>query len=347
MKIAFLVNEVAKEHPKFATTSLAMTAIARDHQAWYLDVEGFAYDPDEALRARALRAPPKRFRKAESFLEALSTEGEPERIDLGELDVLMLRNDPAQDLDERPWAQSVGIIFGELAARRGVIVLNDPGGLSKAFNKLYFQHFPPEVRPQTLVTRDAEEIHDFVAGHEGHAVLKPLQGSGGQAIFLVRPDDAPNLNQMIEAVMRDGYVVAQEYLPEAAKGDTRLWLMNGRPLEVDGAYAAFRRVNDSDDMRSNMSVGGKSVAVNVDDTMLTLAEKVRPKLHQDGMFLVGLDIAGDKLMEVNVFSPGGLTSAGKLNDRDFATAIVRAIERKVEYRDDYPGSFSNAELAMM
>lgn len=347
MKIAFLVNDLATEQPEFATTGLAMSAIARDHDAWYLDIEGFAYDPDEALRARAVRLPSKRFRKPESFLDALRTEAEPERIDLGELDVLMLRNDPAQDLEERPWAQSVGTIFGELVGRRGVIVLNDPGGLSKAFNKLYFQHFPPEVRPQTLVTRDIDEIRNFVTGHEGHAVLKPLQGSGGQAIFLVRPDDAANLNQMIEAVMRDGYVVVQEYLREAAKGDTRLWLMNGRPLEVDGEYAAFRRVNDSDDMRSNMSVGGKSVEATVDDTMLALAEKVRPKLVQDGMFLVGLDVVGDKLMEVNVFSPGGLTSAGRLNDRDFATAIVKAIEQKVEYRDKYPESLSNVELAMM
>lgn len=347
MRIAFLVNDLATEHPKFATTGLAMTAIGRGHDAWYLDVEGFAYDPDEALRARAVRASSKRFRKPESFLDALRSEGRRERIDLEKLDVLMLRNDPAKDLDERPWAQGVGIIFGELVAHSGVIVLNDPGGLSKSLNKLYFQNFPPEVRPETLITRDADEIRDFVADHEGHAVLKPLQGSGGQAIFLVRPDDAPNLNQMIEAVQRDGYVVAQEYLREAAKGDTRLWLMNGRPLEVDGAYAAFRRVNDADDMRSNMSVGGEAVATNVDGTVLALAEKVRPKLVQDGMFLVGLDVVGDKLMEVNVFSPGGLTSAGKLNDRDFATAIVRAIERKVEYRDDYPGSFSNAELAMM
>lgn len=347
MKIAFLINDLADEHPEFATTELAMTAIARGHDAWYLDVEGFAYDPDETLGARARRAPSKRFRKPESFLDALRADGEPERIDLAGLDVLMLRNDPAQDFEERPWAQSAGIIFGELAARRGVIVLNDPRGLSKALNKLYFQNFPPEIRPETLITRDADEIRAFVADHEGHAVLKPLQGSGGQSIFLVRPDDAPNLNEMIEAVSRDGYVVAQEYLPAAAEGDTRLWLMNGRPLEVDGAYAAFRRVNDSDDMRSNMSVGGKSVVVTVDEAALALAEKVRPKLVQDGMFLVGLDIVGDKLMEVNVFSPGGLTSAGRLNDRDFAAAIVEAIERKVETRDHDPGSFSNVELAMM
>jgi glutathione synthase len=348
MRFAFLVNDVATEQPDYATTRLAMTAIARGHAVWYIDVDGFAYDPDEKLRARAYAAPSRRHRKPDAFLEAVRAgDGGSERIDLAELDVLLLRNDPAQDFGERPWAQGVGIIFGEQAARRGVIVLNDPSGLSKAFNKLYFQHFPPEVRPETLVSRDADEVRHFVADHRGHAVLKPLQGSGGQAVFLVRPDDAPNLNQMIEAVSRDGYIVAQEYLPAAAEGDVRLLLLNGRPLEVDGRYAAFRRVNKTQDLRSNMHVGGEAVEVKVDAGMLDLADRVRPKLLQDGMFLVGLDIVGDKLMEANVFSPGGLTSAGRLQERDFTTTVVEAIERKVYYRDRYAGRFSNTELATM
>jgi glutathione synthase len=348
MRLGLLVNDIAAEHPAYATTQLAMVAAARHHDVWYLDVEGFAYDPDEGLGARARCASRRRHRKPEAFLDSLqSAEAGPERIDLTELDVLLLRNDPAQDFADRPWAQGVGVIFGELAAHRGAIVLNDPAGLSKALNKLYFQHFPPAVRPETLVTRDADEVRDFVADHNGHAVLKPLHGSGGEAVFLVRPDDAPNLNQMIEAVSRDGYVVAQEYLPAAAEGDVRLFLLNGRPLEVDGRYCAFRRVNKTQDLRSNMHVGGESVEAKVDEQMLQLAEQVRPKLVQDGMFLVGLDIVGDKLMEVNVFSPGGLTSAGRLAERDFAAASIEAVERKVAYRDGYASRFSNAELATM
>ena len=126
--------------------------------------------------------------------------------------------------------------------RHGVVVLNDPNGLSKAMNKMYFQTFPEEVRPRTLITRDREEIKAFAEEENGNIVLKPLQGSGGQSVFLIRPDDVPNLNQMIEAVSRDGYVVCQEYLPDAAKGDTRLFLMNGQPLRYKGRYAAFRRV---------------------------------------------------------------------------------------------------------
>ena len=87
-------------------------------------------------------------------------------------------------------------------------------------------------------------------------VLKPLQGSGGASVVLVRPEDMPNLNQMIDAVSRDGFVIAQEYLPAAAEGDTRLFLMNGLPLGVKGRYAAFRRVRSGGDMRSNIHTAG-------------------------------------------------------------------------------------------
>ncbi len=145
--------------------------------------------------------------------------------------------------------------------------------------------------------------------HGGHIVLKPLQGSGGQGVFLVQPDDKSNLNQMIESISRDGYVIAQEYLPAAEKGDIRLFMMNGLPLRYRGKYAAFRRIRSADDMRSNIHAGGKKAQAEINSTHLELAKMVRPKLVQDGMFLVGLDIVGDKLMEINVFSPGGLGSA--------------------------------------
>ena len=116
--------------------------------------------------------------------------------------------------------------------RRGVIVLNDPTSLALAANKMYFQLFPEEVRPATLITRDRNEIRHFAKEHGGDLVIKPLQGSGGQGVFLVRKNDLGNLNQMIEAVSRDGYVIAQEYLPEAAEGDMRLFVMNGAAAEI-------------------------------------------------------------------------------------------------------------------
>jgi glutathione synthase len=164
---------------------------------------------------------------------------------------------------------------------------------------------------------------------------------------MVRPEDRPNLNQMIDAVSRDGYVIAQEYLPLAVEGDTRLFVMNGRPLLYKGQYAAFRRIRTGDDIRSNIHAGGKLGPARVDDAMLRLADMVRPRLVEDGMFLVGLDVVGDKLMEINVFSPGGLGSAQKLEKVDFTGAVPAAIEHKVQYMRFMRRNFSNREMATL
>jgi glutathione synthase len=259
----------------------------------------------------------------------------------------MLRSDPSTETGPRAWAQTAGINFGRVAMRRGVIVVNDPNGLAKATNKMYFQLFPEEVRPRTVISRDRDEIKRFIKEEDGTAVLKPLQGSGGQGVFLVRPSDVSNLNQMIDAVIRDGYAIAQQYLPAATEGDTRLFLMNGRPYRYKGRYAAFRRIRSGDDMRSNVHAGGQKAAAEIGETALRLAEIVRPKLVQDGMFLVGLDIVGDKLMEINVFSPGGLGSARLFEKVNFSMGIIQALERKVDYMKYYRRNFDNVDVATL
>ena len=123
--------------------------------------------------------------------------------------------------------------------------------------------------------------------------------------------------------------------------------MNGLPLRHKGKYAAFRRIRSGGDLRSNLHAGGRIVAAEIDDTSLQLVEMVRPKLVEDGMFLVGLDIVGDKLMEVNVFSPGGLGSAQKFEGANFARAVILALERKVQYVGYYRRSFNNTEMASL
>ena len=127
----------------------------------------------------------------------------------------------------------------------------------------------------------------------------------------------------------------------------RLFVMNGRPLEVNGKVAAFRRKPAKGESRSNMAVGGTASRVRVDEEMLAIVETVRPKLVQDGMFLVGLDIVGDKLMEINVFSPGGLGSSQKLEGANFAAGVIRAIERKLDYRRHYGSTLGNRRLATL
>ena len=346
MKLGFVVNRVATEEPGYTTTRLAMTASKMGHDVWLMGVDDFAHDPDGSVTAMARQAPTKSHRSLKAYLEKMQSEEAIERLVIDELDVLMMRNDPAEDATDRPWAVTSGVLFGQLAMSRGVLVVNDPTSLADAVNKTYFQHFPEEVRPRTTISRDPKAITDFVEELKGSAVLKPLQGSGGAGVFLVSAKEAPNLNQMIEALSRDGYIVVQEYLAAAKDGDTRLFVVNGQPLERDGQYAAFRRVNESADMRSNMHAGGEAHAAKVTDEMLHLVEVVRPKLIQDGMFLVGLDIVGDKLMEVNVFSPGGLGSSEHLYQVDFTQPVIEALERKIELRRSYP-DLSNARLATL
>jgi glutathione synthase len=347
MRIAFLINDYDTEKAVYTTTRLGRTAHEAGHEVLYLTVEDFVFDPDESLRVRA-RCPTGSYDSNEAFLEGVkSDDGGDERLPVEEIDALLLRNDPADDAGERPWAQSAGLVFGQMASQRGVIVLNDPEGLAKAVNKVYFQRFPESVRPKTLVTRHADDIHRFIDEQSGDVVIKPFQGSGGESVFVVREDDRANLNQIIEAVCRSGYMVAQEYLPGAAGQDTRMFLLNGTPLERDGVYAAFRRTSAGDDLRSNMSAGGSADLAEIGETELRIAETVRPQLVQDGMFLVGLDIAGDHLIEVNVFSPGGLGSVEALTGVNFGPDVIAAVERKVEAKRHYRQHFSNATLATL
>ena len=348
MRIGFMVNDIKTEEPGYTTTRLAMAALNRGHEAWVMGAGDFAYDVDEKIHARARSAPKSNYKSSDGYLADLQgKKAKVERITVDDLDILMLRNDPSTDMGLRSWAQTSGIIFGRAAMRHGVIVLNDPNGLAKAMNKMYFQLFPEQVRPRTLITRDRDEIKNFAMEEGENIVLKPLQGSGGTGVFLVRKDDLSNLNQMIEAVSRDGYVIAQEYLPAASEGDTRLFLMNGQPFRYKGKYAAFRRVRTGDDMRSNIHAGGKLRQAEISDMHLKIAEIVRPKLVQDGMFLVGLDIVGDKLMEINVFSPGGLGSAQKFEKVNFSHAVIIALERKVEYMSYYRRNFDNVEMSSL
>ena len=346
MKIGFVVNDVATEKPVYTTTRLAMAASHAGHEVHLFGTGDFAYEPDGSLSVLA-HGTDKNHRSLERYLEAVQREDHAVQTRVDDFDVVMLRNDPADDAADRPWAPTAGVSFGQLIAAAGVLVVNDPHTLANALSKAYFQHFPEIVRPTTLISRDEELISDFVDDMGGKAVLKPLQGSGGSGVFLVDRKESRNLSQIVEAIARDGYVVAQEYLPEAKNGDVRMFLMNGRPLQVDGQYAAFRRRASAEDVRSNMSAGGKAEKVTVTDEMLELVEAVRPKLLADGMFLVGLDIVGDKLMEVNVFSPGGLGSCQALYDVDFAPAVIADLERKVAVDRHYRGRIENAHLATM
>ncbi len=344
MKIGILVNTLQTAVAGQTTYRLAAASRRRGHEVWIISAGNFSYDPDDNIRARGRKAPENPRGSFEKFVASYQgSGGRNEWIAVNDLDVVLLRNNPSA---QSPWGQSAAVNFGRLAMRRGVVVLNDPNGLAKAMNKMYLQTFPQEIRPRTLITRNKAKLRRF-ARDEGTIVIKPLVGSGGKSVFVVRPGDLPNMDEMIRAVSRDGYVVAQEFLPAALEGDTRLFLMNGTPLQLQGKYAAFRRQQSGGDIRSNIHAGGRLARAKIDENILRIAEIVRPRLVEDGMFLVGLDIVGDRVIEINVFTPGGLGSAQKYEKVDFTNAVVDALERKVAYVRHYQRKFRNLELATL
>jgi glutathione synthase len=344
MRIGFVLNDVLHEQLPSATIRLAMVATQMGHEVWLMGVSDFAYDTDTYIHARARAVGPDGLDTPERYYQAICSEqAQQERITVDDLDILMLRNDPSADF-ARPWAQNAAIVFGRIAMRHGVIVCNDPNGLNKAINKMYFQCFPRSVRLESIITRDHEDVFQFYREHDKRIIIKPLMGSAGRNVFLVQPEDAANLHQMIDAILRDGYLVAEEFSPQALAGDVRMLIVNGSPLNVDGKYAAFRRARGSDDIRSNLHTGGKPEPVEVTEEMLELAEMIRPKLVQDGIFFAGIDIVGDKLLEVNVFSPGGLRSTEAFTGVNFTAAIIEALEKKVRYMKYYRRNFDNVEM---
>ncbi|MGD8999831.1 MAG: hypothetical protein PVF75_05415, partial [Granulosicoccaceae bacterium] len=159
MRLGMVVNNIDTEWADYTTTGLAMNATNMGHEVWYIDVAQFDYAPDQCVYARARRVPDRIYRSHRVYLESLRGKSAcQERISVENLDILLLRNDPAEDVIERPWARLAGINFGRLAMQHGVIVLNDPNGLNHAINKMYLQYFPEEVRPRTLISRDKDEI---------------------------------------------------------------------------------------------------------------------------------------------------------------------------------------------
>jgi glutathione synthase len=346
MRITFLLNNVLTEVPPATSTILARAATRLGHTVHLIGLDQMTYYPDGRVGGRAWVAPPAT-RSKESFIKALRDPDAPrETITTDDMDVLWLRYNPSEELEhDRHWAQHAGVLLGRLAMERGVLVLNHPDTLAYAMDKLYFQHYPAEARPITLVTRDRDELLRFYESCGRRIVLKPLTGYGGADVFLVEKD-LSNLNQMVDAILRSGYVMAQEFM-KGDRTDTRFFMVDGEPLIVKDRYAALRRVPQGEDFRSNMTAGGRPSKARVTDRMLELAAIVGPKLKRDGIFFAGLDIVGERIVEINCISTGGLNVAGVLEKVDFATEVIRRIERKVEIRRQYGGHIANIELATM
>jgi len=282
-----------------------------------------------------VRPKPGRLRDAATYARALTAADAPrEDARLVDFDVIFLRNNPSAGAAEGdPFNPALD--FGRRLKQLGVLVVNDPDGLSRAGSKMYLAGFPVEIRPKTLVTRSVERVRAFLRELDGPAIIKPLAGFGGQNVFYVARGQSANLQQIVSTVRRAGYVIAQEYLPAVAKGDKRVLLLGGAPLRVGSTVAAYKRMRPKDDIRNNMHVGGSRKPTDFSDAEQRICDLLRPRLVADGLYFVGVDLAGDKILEINVFAPGGVANINALYDIDVGTAVIRDLERKVELRGVY------------
>ncbi|MDA1342329.1 MAG: glutathione synthase [Proteobacteria bacterium] len=236
-------------------------------------------------------------------------------IALDSLDVIIMRKDPPVDQE---YLYATYIL--ELAEHAGVYVVNKPQSLRDANEKLFTAWFP-QCCTETLVTRDADTIKQFL--HElGEIIVKPLDGMGGASIFHLREGD-PNLSVILETMTQHNsrQVMAQKYLPEIKDGDKRILMINGEPVPY-----CLARIPASGESRGNLAAGGTGQGRALSDQDRWIANQVGPTLREKGLVFVGLDVIGSTLTEINVTSPTCVQELDKQFDLNISGLLMDHIE---------------------
>lgn len=324
MPYAILVNDLDELTLRQTTTMLIHAATRRTEHVWVIAVGTLSCGPLGEVMGQGRQAPPIDSRAA--FLTAFKQQPIQSFV-LNTVDLVLVRTNPGRDL-ERAWAHRFALDVLELLEAAGIPVWNKPQGLRRAASKLYLHTLPAAVRPKTLISRDPSQIRAFLADLGGPAVLKPLRGSRGRDVFMVASPEDKNLNQIIDVLARTGTPMVQAFVPEAIAGDTRVVVMDGQILESDGYAAAVRRVPGGSDFRSNIHAGGHPEPAEITPVIRSVVEAVGPRLVEDGLFLVGLDLIGAKVVEVNVFSTGGFHDAERYASIAFTEMVWTALEAK-------------------
>jgi glutathione synthase len=237
---------------------------------------------------------------------------------LRDFDTVLMRKDPPFDME---YVYSTYLL--ELAQAQGARVFNDPRALRDFNEKMSIARFVQFTAP-TVVTRDAALIHEFLAA-QSDIILKPLDGMGGTSIFRVQRND-PNLNVIIETVTQYGRrtIMAQRYIPQISDGDKRVLLIGGKPVPY-----ALARIPKAGETRGNLAAGGTGVARKLTTRDLEIAEALAPQLYARGLLLVGLDVIGDYLTEINVTSPTCFQEITDQSGFNVAGMMLDALEHAV------------------
>ena len=242
--------------------------------------------------------------------------GESQALPLAAFDAVLMRQDPPFDFE---YVTATWLL--ERAVQAGVRVFNDPRSVRDHSEKIAITEFP-QFTATTLVARDAADIQAFI-DELGDVILKPLDGMGGSQIFRVRAED-PNRNVIIETLTHDGQrtIMAQRYLAQIAEGDKRVLIIGGEVVPF-----SLARIPQAGETRGNLAAGGRGVAMALTAREREIAEYLAPILWQRGLLIVGLDVIGGHLTEINVTSPTCMVEIAAQQGFDVAGAVIDTLEQ--------------------
>jgi glutathione synthase len=308
MKHVFIMDPIESVRVDLDSTfALMCEAQKREHQVFYALGSGLSLEEGVPLvNAAEARLQPVQGRHAEL--------GPWERLNLAEADVVWMRKDPPFNMD---------YIFSTYVLDHAVPtaqVVNAPEGLRNMNEKTWAMRFPTLI-PETLITQNQDEIRRFAKAF-GTIVVKPLDGNGGEGVFIVDEAD-PNIGVIVEMSTVHGTrkVMAQRYLPEAKQGDKRIILVNGEPV------GAINRIPTGVDHRGNMHAGARVEAAAIDERDREICGLIGPPLREAGQVFVGIDVIGGFLTEVNVTSPTGIHEINRLHGLCVEQLIVDAVDQ--------------------
>ena len=296
------------------TFALAEEAQARGWTMWEYGPEHLTYDRDRILA----RARPMTVQRDQSQPAIF---GERELIDLAtDVDVVWMRQDPPFDMSYITATHLLERLEGK------TLVVNDPKWVRACPEKILPLDYP-DLMPATLISRDRQAIDDFRAEYKD-IILKPLYGNGGAGIFRVKEGD-PNYSSIYEMFMESSRepVIAQAFLPDVSKGDKRILIIDGEPI------GAINRIPQKGETRSNMHVGGKAVKTELTEDDLRICRAIGPMLKERGQILVGIDVIGDKMTEINITSPTGVQELKRFSGIDAVEACWDAIATRLNPGD--------------
>jgi glutathione synthase len=296
---------------KDTTFVFMLEALARGHELFFLGLKQLYAHGHQAFawarRCEVMGHPPH-FRLLDDGAQ----------FPLEHFDAIFMRKDPPADA---PYLYATMLL--SLADSRRTFVLNHPAGLREANEKLYALNFPGAI-PPTIVTYDIARLKKFMADQGGEMIVKPLDGHGGEGVFLASASDR-NLNAILESVTQfeTRPIMGQRYIPEIRDGDKRLIVLDGEPL------GCTLRVPRADENRGNIHVGGNCVKAPVTARDREICRMLRPRLARDGLYFVGLDIIGNYLTEVNVTSPTGVQEIDRLDGVKLEANVIDFVEARV------------------